>query len=180
MNVHVLYATLEGQTGKIARFVAERAEAAGHAVTTVDVGEPLAEVDLTGAGAVILAAPVHERRHPQPFEVVVRASREALQARPTLLISVSLKAAFESGLAEAEEYLSDMLMRTGFEPDRTLLVAGAVRAGAYDYFQSQVLRHVVLDGQDVDPGAGAREFTDWDRLAADLDDFLAGAASPDR
>ena len=172
MHVFVLYASLEGQTGKIARFIVERAEAAGLEVTLADIGAPMVDVNLSGADAVILAAPVHERRHPQTFEVFVRASREALEARPALVISVSLKAAFESGRAEAEEYLSEMLMRTGFEPERSLLVAGAVRAGAYDYFQTQVLRHVVLDGQDVDPTHGPREFTDWDRLASDIDGFL--------
>ena len=41
-------------------------------------------------------------------------------------------------------------MRTGFDPTQETLVAGAVRLGSYDYFQSQIVRHVALKGHDVE------------------------------
>jgi menaquinone-dependent protoporphyrinogen oxidase len=122
---------------------------------------------------VILAAPVHERRHPKNFEVAIGAAKQDLAKRPTLMISVSLKAAFPEGLEEAQDYLTEMQMRTEFEPTEALLVAGAVRTCGYDYFQSQIIRHVVLDGQDVELIDGVREFTDWDALATSVASFLA-------
>ena len=67
-----------------------------------------------------------------------------------------------------------MEMRTGFEPDRELLVAGAVRTSSYGYFENQVVRNVALDGRDIELVDGVREFTDWDALRDAVDAFLAG------
>ncbi|AXT25580.1 hypothetical protein D1823_02595 [Ruegeria sp. AD91A] len=74
--------------------------------------------------------------------------------------SIGLKAAFASGREEACDYLNEMLMRTGFEPNATALIAGEVRPENYGYFEREILKHVVLLGQNFDPRDGARELTD--------------------
>ena len=172
MAILIAYASIEGQTGRIARFLADRAEAAGHEVRLADTRDRVEPIQLDGVEKVVLAAPVHERRHPQGFEVFLAAQKSALKDRPTLFLSVSLSAAFPEKLEEARDYVTEMEMRTGFSADETMLVAGAVGAGSYDYFEREVLRHVVLRGSDVDPD-GPHEFTDWDRLSEALDGFLA-------
>ena len=173
MTVMILFATVEGQTGKIARFVEKEVRRAGQEVVLVDVGEKMASVSYEGIDKVILAAPVHARRHPEPFEVFLVSDRRALANQSTLLISVSLSAAFPEGLEEAGEYLTELKMRTGFTPDAEALVAGAVRTNQYDYFAAQVVRHVVLRGRDFDPSADEHEFTNWQALATKLSEFLA-------
>jgi len=172
MNVLVLFATVEGQTGKIARFAADLARALGHSVTLVDVddGSP---VSFDGVEAVILAGPVHQRRHPKTFEVVLAGQKSALHERKTLLLSVSLSAAFPEGIEEAGEYITEMSMRTGFTPSETALVAGAVRTGQYDYFAMQVVRYVVMRDREYDASSGEHEFTDWDALSARISAFLS-------
>ncbi len=172
MTIMIVYASIEGQTAKIANFAAECATKAGFTVASHDVSDRMAEVPFDGADKVILAAPVHERRHPEGFEVFLNASSDALEARPTLLLSVSLNAAFADGLEEAQDYVTEMTMRTGFKPDDTVLVAGAVKSGSYDYFATQVVRHVLLADRPYDPSDGDREFTDWDTLAARIGAFL--------
>lgn len=172
MEIVILFETGEGQTRKIADVVARQARAAGHGVTLVDTSDKTAVLSLEKAGKVILAAPVHERRHPEAFEVTLSAVRKDLSARPTLMLSVSLKAAFPEGLDEAQDYLTEMEMRTGFSATQTALVAGAVRADSYDYFQRQIVRHVALAGHDVELSGGVQEFTDWQALAATVGSFL--------
>ena len=55
----------------------------------------------------------------------------------------------------------------------TVLVPGAVRQAAYDYYSKQVLEHVILGDRDFDPSSGEdHEFTDWDVLRAKIDGFL--------
>ncbi|NNE51675.1 MAG: protoporphyrinogen oxidase [Sulfitobacter sp.] len=171
MKVLILYGTVEGHTGKIANFVTDQVREAGHEVALVDTDD-VAQISFEGVDAVILAASVHQRRHPKNFEASVSAHREDLRARKTLMLSVSLNAAFPEGLEEAGEYLTEMKMRTNFTPDHEMLVAGAVRTGHYDYFAMQVVRHVVLRGRDVDPEAGEHEFTDWDAVGAQVGAFL--------
>lgn len=119
-----------------------------------------------------MAAPVHERRHPKAFEAFVSASLYELTARPTLLISVSLKAAFPEGLEEAQDYLTEMEMRTGFEPNMEALVAGAVRTSSYGYYESQIVQSVALAGRKVELTDGVREFTDWDALGRQISEIL--------
>ncbi|MBY4894918.1 protoporphyrinogen oxidase [Rhodobacteraceae bacterium N5(2021)] len=173
MKVLILYATVEGQTGKIARFVQEQIEALGHEATLANADDP-AELPIDGADAVVLAAPVHQRRHPRNFEALVSARKDDLAARKVLMLTVSLNAAFAEGREEAADYLLEMKMRTGLEPTAELLVAGAVRTGEYDYFAKQVVEHVVMRGRDYDRSVDEHEFTDWDALATALKAFLKG------
>ena len=172
MDVIVLYETGEGQTRKIATVITEQIRGLGHSATLVNTADKSASLPLENADKVILAAPVHERRHPATFEATLSAARQQLEARPTLMLSVSLKAAFPEGREEAQDYLTEMAMRTGFKPTQEALVAGAVRPGSYDYFQSQVVRHVALAGHDIELTEGIREYTDWAALERTVTLFL--------
>ena len=172
MKVLIPFATVEGQTGKIARFIADEVTKLGHDYVLVDTDDT-EEIKFKGIDAVILAAPVHQRRHPKSFEVFLQAAHEPLSKLDTLMISVSLSAAFPAGLEEAAEYLTEMKMRTNFSPSAEILTAGAVRISKYDYFAMQVIRHVVLRNHEYDASAGEHEFTDWDALATGVAEFLA-------
>ena len=174
MKVLVLFASIEGQTGKIARFVSDKISSLGHEVTLEDANDASA-LSFDGIDAVVLAASVHQRRHPRSFEALLAGFRDPLAALPTLLLSVSLSAAFPEGHEEAGDYVTEMSMRTKFKPKDVALVAGAVRVTEYDYFAQQVLRHVVLRDRPYD-GAEEQEFTDWQALAKTLDQFLDSAA----
>ncbi len=171
MKVLIIYATVEGQTGKIARFVEDEVGKLGHETALADANDPKT-ISFEGVDAVILAASVHERRHPRKFEALLTAHKADLKKKKTLLLSVSLSAAFPEGLEEAGEYVVEMKMRTGVVPDAELLVAGAVRTDHYDYFAMQVVRHVVLRDRPYDPDAGEHEFTDWQGLSAEISRFL--------
>jgi menaquinone-dependent protoporphyrinogen oxidase len=171
MKVLILFATEEGHTGRIARFIEDAAKDLGCDVELVDADEP-AELGLDGIDSVVLAAPVHQRRHPRNFEALVSAYSERLNELKTLLISVSLSAAFPEGLEEAGEYVVEMKMRTALQPDTELLVAGAIRTSHYDYFAMQVVRHVVLRNRDIDLKLDEHVFTDWSALSAAVSKFL--------
>lgn len=177
MTILIVYGTVEGQTRKVAEFVENQARAAGEDVVLFDTSDRTEDLAFDGIDKIILAASVHERRHPKAFEIFVDSSRTPLAERPTLLLSVSLKAAFADGRNEAQDYADEMKLRTGLKPTRELLVAGAIRSDSYDFYASQVLRHVVLDGQTLDPSARDHEFTDWDEIASSVADFLKDGAT---
>ncbi|WP_170775225.1 flavodoxin domain-containing protein [Ruegeria lacuscaerulensis] len=174
MTVLIAFATVEGQTAKIARFIGDIVKEAGFNTRLINTDEMHDHVSLDDVAKVILLAPVHERRHPESFEAYVASNRDALMKRKSLVLSVGLKAAFASGREEARDYLKEMLMRTGMEPNATALIAGAVRPESYGYFEREILKHVVLLGRKIDPRDGAREFTDWDELTSIVIDFLGG------
>lgn len=173
MKVLILFATIEGQTGKVANFVMQEVRNYDLDAEIIDLSKRSVPVSFDGVDAAVLAAPVHERRHPKPFEVFLAASRNDLARLRTLLLSVSLSAAFPEGHEDAREYVTEMNMRTRFAPDDVAYVAGAVRNRRYDYFAQQIIRHVVLRGKDYNPSDGDHEFTDWNALAATLSKFFA-------
>lgn len=80
-------------------------------------------------------------------------------------------------MAEAQDYVTELEMRTGFAADFQALTAGAVRTSSYGYFENQVIRFVVLEGRDVDLVDGVREFTDWDKLHTDVAEFMRATPS---
>ena len=172
MTVLIAYGTIEGQTRKIAEFVAKQIRDANENVVLFDTSDKTGELSLEEADKVILAASVHERRHPKAFEIFVESNQELLAEKPTMLLSISLKAAFEDGQEEAQDYADEMKLRTGLNPDSELLVPGAIHADSYDFYASQILRYVVLDGQEFDPSVRDHEFTNWEDLASGVAAFL--------
>ncbi|MGB3280322.1 MAG: flavodoxin domain-containing protein [Pseudorhodobacter sp.] len=173
MKVLIVFETVEGQTRKVVDFLAKQLRSAGHDLQLLNTEDRLRSLSFNGFDRAVLAAPVHERRHPKNFEAFVSANRSELKVRPTLLISVSLKAAFPEGLEEAQDYVTEMEMRTGFEPSREVLVAGAVRTSSYGYYERQIVQNVALAGHDIELTEGEREFTDWKALGSELEAFLA-------
>lgn len=175
MKVLIVFETVEGQTRKIAQWTADQVGKSGHEVVVFDTAEKTGPVSFDGIDKVILAASVHERRHPKNFETFIAAHLGELDARDTLLMSVSLAAAFPEGAEEARDFLIEMEMRTKFTPTKEALVAGAVRTSSYDYFSAMVMRLVVLRERNYNLSDGEREFTDWAALEKTLSEFLASS-----
>jgi menaquinone-dependent protoporphyrinogen oxidase len=170
MNILIVYGSIEGQTRKIATKCQEQLVSSGHNVRLVDAFQPVSDVVTANFSACLIAAPVHQQRHPDEVINFVRAQREALRGLPTAFISVSLAAAFAEGREDAKSYIARFLERTGLQPAATHMAAGALRYKAYDFFQEQIIRPVVLKDRSTDLSVGDQEFTDWQRL----EDFVAG------
>lgn len=172
MTVLLLYASIEGHTAKIAHFVESAVRDAGHAVRVVNVGEKGAEVDLDGVSHVIVAASVHRKRHPDIFERQLKPLAPALAAHPTLLLSVSLCAGFPEGRDEAQSYVDDLCAHTGFTPDTTLLVGGALQFDKYQDYEAWVVRFIAVGMKRHEELEEDRELTDWAEIEETVAAFL--------
>jgi menaquinone-dependent protoporphyrinogen oxidase len=170
MRILIAYGTSEGQTRKIAKAVAARLNELGHDAHLFDTASP-ETMHVESYDKIIIAGSVHQQRHQESVEVFVVAGLAELQTKPTLFLSVSLSAAFPDGLAEAQRYVDDFLVITGWKPTRSLLIAGALRYEEYDYFKAQIIEHVVLKGRRVEGPNGDFEFTDWESLSRAVDSF---------
>ncbi|MEP6065243.1 MAG: flavodoxin domain-containing protein [Paracoccaceae bacterium] len=174
MSLVIAFGTVEGQTDKIARFIENIVKDTDEDVQVIDTAHQTSTVNFEGVDTVILVASVHERRHPTRFEAFVTSEQKALALRRTLMISVSMSAAFPEGHEDAQSYLDEFKLRTDLDPDAEMLVAGAIRSREYDYYATQVLKHVVLRGRSFDPAVQEHEFTDWEGLGDGVSAFLEG------
>jgi menaquinone-dependent protoporphyrinogen oxidase len=171
MKFAVAYATTEGQTKKIAKFAASRLEGMGHEVSLQDASDYLSSLNIEGFDRIILAGSVHEEQHQEVFGSFIVAHKLALANKKTLFLSVSLSAAFEETLAEAEGYAKNLFEDLDWHPDKYLLVAGAIKHGSYGYYQEMIIQHNVLPKRPIEKPEEDHEFTDWASLDKAIVDF---------
>lgn len=175
MKVLILYGTTEGQTRKIAEFVAKHLRAIGDVVTLIDATGDTTLVDLRQHDAAIVAASLHAGQYQTSVAHFVRANHAWLNKMPSAFISVSLSAAGSDpddlkGIAECAERFK---AETGWTTSEVHQVAGAFRFTEYDFFKRWVLKLIAWEKNvKVEPGKDV-ELTNWEALAVTVDALRA-------
>lgn len=171
MKFVIAYATTEGQTKKIASFVSSKLADIGHQISLKDLSDYSGGFKLEGCDGVILAGSVHENQHQEVLGSFIVAHKSVIESKRTLLLSVSLSAAFEATIKEADGYVKSFCDNLDWHPDKYLLVAGAIRHAAYGYYQEMIIQHHVLPRRPVEISEEDHEFTDWESLEKAIVDF---------
>jgi menaquinone-dependent protoporphyrinogen oxidase len=176
MHVLVVYGTTEGQTRKIAAFLAETLTRAGDVVTLVDVKELPPGFDLAGFDAVILAARVHAGTYPWSMTRFVRHHRAALETRPSAFVSVSMTAAgrTEADRQELDRYVENFTAKTSWRPRPVHHAAGARLYTKHGVVGRWILG--LVDRHRFDPSRD-HEFTDWEAVSRFAGEFRVAARS---
>lgn len=178
MLVLVMYATVEGQAAKVARFATDQIEAAGHQVQLCDVRQPGFAVP-GQFDAVVLCGSIHSGEYAEPLVEFIRNFRSALSDVPTALITVSLSitSQFEQERVEAMAYPYSLSEATGWSPTMRHDTAGALKFQDYDYFKRLAMRRISAHaGGPVDTSKDY-ELTDWQALAGFITEYLQEAAT---
>ena len=170
----VLYASKHGQTAKIASRIAAVLRERGVDATLRRAADGTDESP-AGFDGFVVAASVHAGHHQHEIVAYAKEHRTSLGARPSAFVSVSLTAADatdESGAA-TRELIDDFLDDTGWVPDTTLPVAGALQYQEYDFVTRLVVR-LIASRHKAYAGAATdheftdtkhdHEFTDWEAL----------------
>jgi menaquinone-dependent protoporphyrinogen oxidase len=174
----LVYGTSEGQTRRIADFIADGHRAANWVVTLLEARFADAELRVHEFDAVIVAASLHLGSYQAPVVYFVRQRHEVLNEMHSAFVSVSLSAAGsahdDGGLVECA---SSFLRETGWQPKMIHHAAGAFHWREYGLLKRWVLRYVAWR-RDVSAVTDRdREFTDWERLEQFVDLFLKGATA---
>lgn len=173
----IAYASIEGQTRKIAEHAAKFMEVSGHRAEIVDLMQPGFGLPARFDGA-ILCAPIHGGQYPADFAAFARDWKESLDAMPNAFVSVSLAIASElpAEREEAMEFPALLAAQTGWTPKRIHHAKGALRYTEYDFFKRWMMRRIAeREGASTDVSRD-HELTDWDALDDFLSDFVTAAA----
>jgi menaquinone-dependent protoporphyrinogen oxidase len=162
--VLIAYSTTEGQTRKVAEFMAEALAGQGYRADVVDVASEQSAAVQPFYAAAIVGGSVHLGRHSAALARFLRANAGWLASVPLAVFSVSLTAAqddAESRVATAH-MMEELLADTGLVPARTCRVAGALHYQAYGPVKRQLARGAARAaglpaGKDV-------EYTDWEDI----------------
>ena len=182
LTVRVVYGTSEGQTEKIARFLAERLAGRGHRLELIAAARDCGTPQPQRFDAIVIAASVHAGRY-QP--AVTEFVRRDIDSRPNAFLSVSLSAAspVASDLEGLKRCVDTFSRETGWTPRTVHHAAGALRYSAYSLIKRWALRAIARHRGAPTDTRRDHELTDWVNLArfcTVLDQSFTRARTADR
>lgn len=168
----IAYSTAEGQTRKVAEFIAQALAAEGYQADVVDVGSERAALVQPFYTAAIVGGSVHMGRHSVDLARFLRAHAAWLATVPLAFFSVSLTAARddEAGRSTAARMIEEALAGTGLVPARSCRIAGALHFGEYGAVK-RVLARSAARAMGAAPDTDV-EFTDWENVRRFALDFV--------
>ena len=172
-SICIPYLTGEGQTARIAEYVADLVRHHNHDADLVDLKESPG-VDLTSYDGVIVGASIHRGHHDKHLAEFVERNRDTLERLPSALFSVSLAAHGDTG--EAERYLEEFEQQTKWQPAKVALFSGALLYTQYGFLTRHLMKRIAM-GKPGELGTDVSRdyvYTEWDGVRAFTEDFLAG------
>lgn len=165
-SILVVYGTTFGHTSKVAAEVAKTLEASGASCDVIPAANATrSPADYDG---VVVAASVHAGKYQRAVTEWVRAHRAVLEARPTAFVSVCLGVLQKDPKVERDlkEILDRFFTETGWRPQVTTMVAGALAYTKYNWFIRWTMKRIAgKAGGDTDTSRDY-EYTDWPALSA--------------
>jgi menaquinone-dependent protoporphyrinogen oxidase len=190
----VLYATREGQTRRIAEYLAAAAQARGLYAHAADASQVPAGFSLDNYSAAILSASVHGGRHEKEMLDFIKLYKTELELLPTVFLSISLSEAGAEdaaapperrgqAAADVQKMIDAFVAETGWHPDKIQAVAGALRYTKYNRLLRFVMKRIAARAGGSTDISRDHEYTDWaaldrvmDELAQALDENISTTA----
>ena len=175
-KIFIPYSTGEGQTAKIAQYIADVIRAHGHEALTTDIVQSEGSIP-SGYDGVIVGASIHMGRHDKHAVEYVRNNRSVLERTSSALFSVSLAAHGDAD--EAERYVEEFEQETGWRPTRVALFGGALLYTQYGFVKRHMMKKIA-SGKPGNLGTDVSRdyvYTEWDGVMRFAEDFLEAMKS---
>ena len=170
-EILILYGTTEGQTAKIADFMADVIRSHGHEAKVLDIREADDAIP-AGYHGLVVGASIHMGKHDKHAVEFVRRNRDVLERQPSAFFSVSLAAHGDTG--EAEQYVEQFEQDTGWRPARIALFGGALLYTHYGFVKRHIMKKIAQDkpGQLGTDTSRDYVYTEWDGVRRFIEDVL--------
>lgn len=164
----VLYATRDGQSGRIAIRIADRLGEHGMIAVARDLAAGLpSPAELARASLVVLVAAVRYGRHLPEARRFLTFCQELAEPPALALASVNLTARKPAkSTADSNPYLRKLIADSGGPPALAIAVAGRLDYARYRWLDRQIIRCIMwLTGGPTDRSACV-EYTSWPEVDA--------------
>jgi len=161
MKVLIVYATSEGQTRKIARYMEEVLQSANYQVAVANANDEPPSPETFDI--VFIGASVHVHAYQNAIKHYVKENVVALNHMPSAFFSVSMAVAsyIKEEHDEAHNIAVEFLDETSWFPHETKHIAGALKYTKYNYFKKMVMRMITKkEGGAIDTSKD-HEYTNW-------------------
>lgn len=175
MTILILYGSTEGQTQKIARYIAEVLQQQNHHAEVYSVKNLPAQLQLDSFDGVMIGASVRVGKYPDYVVKFVKNSQPTLNHMPNAFFSVSMSAYGKSaaGQQETQQYINRFMQQTGWTPQRTVAFAGAVLYTQYNFLIRMVMKFIAKQKQLSTDTSRDHEYTDWHDVKQFAEEFIA-------
>lgn len=185
----VLYATREGQTGRIASYIGSCLQKQGLCPEIVDAKQAPDVFPLDRYHAAIVCASVHGGKHEREIVKFVKRHRTGLEHIPAAFLSVSLseagvenpassEAARDAAAADVQTMIERFIRETGWHPLTTKGVAGALLYSRYNFLLRFIMKGIAKRAGGSTDTSKDTEYTDWKGLDRFVEDFTQSLAKP--
>jgi menaquinone-dependent protoporphyrinogen oxidase len=174
MSVLIPYGTSEGQTARIAEYVAGVIQDHGVDAQAVNIKGSDEDPAPGGNEAVIVGASIHMGKHERCVRDFVRKHRDVLERLPSAFFSVSL-AAYDDR-EEAQGYIEKFVQETDWHPAMVGLFGGALLYTQYGFIKRRLMKKIARDKGTLDTDTSHDYvYTDWESVKHFAEEFLSSA-----
>lgn len=162
-RVLVAYATKHGHTRLVAERIAAVLREHRLGVELRDLGERGADPWPPDFSGVVVAASIHAGHHQKSVASWAHGHATTLGLRPSAFVSVSLTAADDTDEARAttRRLIDELADETGWTPDLSLAIPGALQYREYDFPTRVLMRLIARQHGGSTDTARDVVYTDW-------------------
>ncbi|MDD3181794.1 MAG: menaquinone-dependent protoporphyrinogen IX dehydrogenase [Alphaproteobacteria bacterium] len=164
----LIYASHDGQTRKVAFYLAEKLMDHGLVLTMDDLNAiPPSQQDMLEPEQIILLAPVRHGHHLSVMDRFVHKNRIILETKSLVVVSLNLTARKKGkDTPETNPYMRKWIKKLGIHPEIQAVFAGKLEYARYRWWEKQMIRVIMkITGGPTNLGANI-DFTQWDRVDA--------------
>ena len=183
MKAAIFYATVEGQSERVARYIVDRLHQRRFHVDIFNVRDAGA-IDWREYRAAFVVASVHAGHHEREMVRFVRTHRLELDRVNASFLSLTLSQAGaqdpaappekrNAAAADAQRMIDVFVEETGWRPAYALPVAGALAYSKYNFIKRWVMKRIARKAGGPTDTSRDYQFTDW----AAVDGFVASRVS---
>lgn len=172
LKIAIVYATRHGHVRAIAEQLAATAALRGVQCAPHEVAAAQHRDVIEGCDAVLIAGSVHFGQHTRALRRYVKRKLALLSVMPSAFLSVSGSAASLEGRLKAAAYIKDFIRITGWQPDLTLPVAGAILYTRYDPITRLMMKFASrIAGRGTDTSRDY-DYTNWPIVDGFMHQFI--------
>jgi menaquinone-dependent protoporphyrinogen oxidase len=170
-KIMIGYGTTEGQTARIAEYIADVIRGQSHEARVVDLKQPRG-LSPDDYDALIVGGSIHMGKHEEHVVNYVKTNRATLERLPSAFFSVSLAA--HGDMDNARAYVENFVQESGWRPAQVGYFGGALLYRQYGFMKRLMMKRIVRDK----PGnlsldtSRDHEYTEWDGVRQFAEAFL--------
>ncbi len=167
-KILIIFGSEEGQTEKVAEFIANRLRKHNHEVDVYKGNRLPKTFSINSYNAIIVAGSVHKLKYQKYIVEFASKYHAALDSVPSAFVSVSMAEA-QGGFQQ--EWFDNFIDDTGWKPKKFASFAGALMYRKYNFIVRSLIKKFAEKGGLNTDTSRNHEYTDWEAVARFADEF---------